>query len=199
MLKRRNRTTKRKRLAMLRKEIINRDEIERWLEVWFFPEYKGVKGFLGTQDVMFVGSNPSTGRFPSKYDVRPKMVVVWFYEQLRKHGFENAHITDLMKIRASGKEVDELFGNQSLFNEQLKFLMKEVEIVRPKMVVAMGNKCYNILKERVDIKIVKILHYSSTRFPKNKAKLASQMAKIAEMKKERRTHDRNKATADSRV
>ncbi len=55
-------------LKKLRKDIIEKYYINEWKEVWFFPSYNKVKGFLGTQDIIFLGLNPSYGHFPSKYD-----------------------------------------------------------------------------------------------------------------------------------
>lgn len=100
------RTKMKKRLSLLelRRKIVLKEEVEGWREVWFFPQYKGVKGFLGTQDIMFVGLAPSTGSFPSRSGD-------FLYEQLKEHGFGNAHITDIVKIRMLGSAVEEFLGN----------------------------------------------------------------------------------------
>lgn len=103
-------------------------------------EYKKVKGFLGTQDIMFLGLNPSYSHFPSNYDE-------YFYLQLRNNNFEDAHLTDLLKKRATKEEVDRLLENEKVVNEQIDFLIKEIEIIAPKMIVALGNRCFNTLKK----------------------------------------------------
>jgi hypothetical protein len=58
-------------LKRIRGEVIDKIYKEHWEEVWFFPEYKqvpGVKGFLGTDPILFVSINPSFGTFPSGPD-----------------------------------------------------------------------------------------------------------------------------------
>jgi len=92
------RTMMEKKLSLqeLRRKIVLKLEVDDWHEVWFFPPYNGLKGFLGTQDIILVGLAPSTGHFPSRYDRI-------FYEQLKKHGFGNAHITDIAKVRMPGR------------------------------------------------------------------------------------------------
>jgi hypothetical protein len=52
------------RLARLRARIVREVYLAEWRDVWFFPAFEGVRGWQGTQDIMFVGLNPSTGRFP---------------------------------------------------------------------------------------------------------------------------------------
>ena len=44
---------------------------------WFYPEYNGVKGYLGTSKLIFAGINPSYGQFPSK-------PVSFFYDAIAK-------------------------------------------------------------------------------------------------------------------
>jgi hypothetical protein len=48
---------------------IHRDCFKLDLEfksAWFFPEYKAIKGHLGTDKIIFVCPNPSLGQFSSK-------------------------------------------------------------------------------------------------------------------------------------
>ena len=170
------RTKMKKRLSLqkLRRKIVLKLEVDDWREVWFFRPYKGVKGFLGTQDIIFVGLAPSTGHFPSRYDR-------FFYEQLKKHGFANAHITDIVKVRMLGSAVEEFLGNQTAFDEQLRFLMKEIGIVAPKLIVGLGHRSYNLLEQKVKgYKLIELRHYSTLRFPKNRAKLVRGMRAVEE-------------------
>jgi len=60
-------------------------------EAWFYPEYEGVKGFSGIQDIIFLGLNPSSGVFPSEKDRV-------FYKLLKEKGLEYSHLTDLIKM-----------------------------------------------------------------------------------------------------
>ena len=170
------RTKMKKRLSLLklRRKIVLKEEVEGWREVWFFPPYKGVKGFLGTQDIIFVGLAPSTGSFPSRSGE-------FLYEQLREHGFANAHVTDLVKVRMVRTAVEEFLSNQTVFNEQLRFLMKEIGIVAPKLIVALGHRSYNLLEQYVKgYKLIELRHYSTLRFPKNRAKLIRGMRAVEE-------------------
>ena len=155
------RNNKRERLEELRREIIEEFFIKGFqgkrIDVWFYPEYNGVKGYLGTQDIAFVGSNPSCSCFPTPYD---KV----FYKALKYMRFENAHLTDVLKVRVKGEEVDEYFEDQDLLNRNLKYLSREFEIIRPKLVVAVGRRAEEILRKKFPrMRIHRIMHYSYLR------------------------------------
>jgi hypothetical protein len=111
--------SKLRRLRRLRKTIIQETYVDLWKDVWFYPSCMGVRGWEGTQDIMFVGLNPSTGRFPSKDDK-------FLYSQLMEHHFEAAHLTDLIKLRATGQEAQAWYKaitkNQIEEEEQFKLL-----------------------------------------------------------------------------
>jgi hypothetical protein len=130
-------------------KLMKREQIKR-ASTFFFPEHNNVKGFMGTGDIFFVGQKPSTGKFPTNKD---KL----FYRLLGKYGFANAHITDLIKTR--GKTVaqmakDELESNWSVFK-------KEIKILKPILIVAIGNDVYDNLKSLIKKSIlIKIMHYS---------------------------------------
>lgn len=165
---------KKQRLLRLRSDIIDKCYKEKWIDTWFFPEYKGVKGYLGTQNIIFIGLNPSYGQFPDKY-------CEFFYEQLKQNGFQNAHITDIVKIRQKNRSVNDLFTDKDVMKEQIDFLIKEFEIIKPKITIALGNRCYYELKKYFDrdLNIVKIRHYSSIRFPKNRRLFSQEIKKIS--------------------
>ena len=164
-------------LKKLRKDIIKKYYIDKWKEVWFFPSYNQVKGFLGTQDIIFLGLNPSHGYFPSKYDK-------FFYKELKKNNFEDAHITDLIKIKELNKKINELLEDKKILKEQVEFLIKEIKIINPRIIVILGRKCDELFRKNFpdeDIPIIKIRHYSSIRFPKNKNSFSKEMKKVKEM------------------
>jgi hypothetical protein len=143
-------------------------KFRRWYNIdpWFFPpnginKNNLVKGFLGTGDVVFVCMRPSTGTFPSPN-------VKQFYKLIENYGFQNAHITDLIKCRSKvkiekgkeEKEVENCFG----------YLLKELEIIyninkKLSLIVAVGNKTYNYLNKKLPQhykdRLVKITHYSA--------------------------------------
>lgn len=129
---------------------------------WFFPpnEEIGVMGFFGTGKTFIVCERPSTrGNIPSPADLS-------FYELLRNYGFENAHITDLVKCRGYAG---------GLFDEELEnclpYLEKEIEILKPNLIIAVGNSAYDVMTEHLrlgSIHLEKVTHYSYA-FRYNKA------------------------------
>ena len=151
---------KNKKLDDLRKEIIKEVCINKRIDAWFYPEQDGVKGWLGIQNIMFVGSNPSYNTFPSKS-------TNFFYDQLKKNKFKNAHLTDLIKIRAKNNEADMVIDKT--FNKQIKFFEEEINIIKPKLIVIMGGRAKRTLKKfnYKDKRFRYIYHYSSNGFPKN--------------------------------
>jgi len=189
---------KRKQLEKLRHKIIDRVCKKDWKDVWFYPDpehlpenwskdlekdkcpkYKKIKGFLGTQNLVFIGSNPSYNKFPTRY-------TDFFYEQLKINGFENAHLTDLIKIRLFNKDVKDKLNDKNIIDEQLEFLKEEFSIIKPKLIVILGvcrgwkgKKIKEILEENFrNTKIKDIYHYSSIRFPKNKVKFIKDMKNV---------------------
>lgn len=145
-----------KKLNSLRERIIKATK----KETWFYPGYSEVKGWLGVKDIMFVGPNPSCNKFPSKD-------TDFFYNQLKKNGFKDAHLTDPIKIRAKNNEADTVIGKT--FNEQIKFFKEEIDIIKPKLIVIMGDRAKKTLKKfnYEDKRFRHIYHYSTHGFPKN--------------------------------
>ena len=170
-------SSKKKQLSVLRKRIIDKYYTAQWKEVWFFPSDNEVKGFSGTQNIIFLGLNPSMGHFPSKAD---KLL----YEQLKKNGFQNAHLTDFIKTRLPNKKNNKLEDSLD-FKEQCSFLEKEIRIISPKMIVFLGEKVQRLflfkLKDRYpDITTDKIPHYAYRWAKRNKfkAKFSREMKRI---------------------
>ena len=134
---------------------------------WFFPPDKhGVKGFFGTSDVIFVCPRPSTGSFD---DPASKL----FYKLLRKYGFSKAHVTDIVKCRSkagtmSSKEIGNCFP----------FLMREKEILQPRIVIALGDNAYNEIRDHFR-NVKKILHYAAAYRWKKTEKLERQLEQIS--------------------
>lgn len=137
--------TQKKKVSLLK----FKEQIKEKL-TFFYPEYNGVKGFFGNGDVFFVCQKPSTGHFPSEKDK-------FFYNLLKKYGFKNAHITDLIKTR--GKVITSISKDE--FELNWSILEEEIEMLKPKLIVAVGNDAYNNLKYRIrEIRLVKIIHYA---------------------------------------
>jgi hypothetical protein len=125
--------------------------------VWFFPEYKGVKGYLGTDKIIFTGINPSYGRFPNK-------AVIFFYDCLKKYGFKNAHLTDIIKSRLTRRQSNQIKANTKILKIYLNWLKQELKIIDKDMkikIVAIGRDAYKILKENFRNQLIGLLrHYS---------------------------------------
>ena len=119
-------------LERIRDEVIDKIYKERWEEVWFFPEYKQVKGFLGTDPIFFVSINPSFGTFPDD-------PVKFYYQNLKCQGFGNAHLTGFFKVKRKNKDVKELLRNERLVKESKEILEKEIKALSPKLIVGVGK------------------------------------------------------------
>jgi len=124
---------------------------------WAFPERWGVKGFLGdgtvniselgkTIKIMFVSFRPSTvarswGEFPDPKSSRSQKISFenarFYYSCLKEYGFENAHLTDIIKCQ---KPVKAEVTPVELRNCVTKFLSKEIEIVKPDLIVTLGRE-----------------------------------------------------------
>jgi len=144
-------------LSRLRQRIIAELYVKQWHEVWFFPEKDGVRGWRGTGPIMFIGLNPSTGRFPSKADQV-------FYKCLDRNGLGNSHITDVFKVRATSREMRDNLSNKGLVRLHQKYLLKEIHLLNPHLLVALGHKTLSILKVWIpkgyQPRLIGIHHYS---------------------------------------
>jgi hypothetical protein len=131
--------TKQERLLKLTARIHDKC-FRKGREAWFFPKCSRVKGYLGTGKIAFSGINPSFGHFPSKGDE-------FFYKSLKKFGFENAHITDLIKHRLTNKEAKDLKIDSPLLLENLTWLKKELRILGNDVtIIAIGKKAHKLLR-----------------------------------------------------
>ncbi|MCH8901390.1 MAG: uracil-DNA glycosylase family protein [Chloroflexi bacterium] len=165
--------TKRQKLAEL-KTRIEQHFADR--QLWFFQDRSGrVAGYLGTELVMFVGQRPSTGQ--GGFSRLATDGASGFYSLLVEYGFADAHVTDLvedqMKVGIpSDEQVD----------RNWPFFQEELEIIRPKVVVALGGWVHWILEHRIEslIPIERIMHYSYRfiRPPEREKRLREDLARI---------------------
>lgn len=132
-------TTKQRRLRELRRRIVDDVYTSQWREVWFFPPLDGVKGWQGEQDIMFVGLNPSTGHFSPE---RPSM----FYDAIKHNNFTEAHVTDVIKERATANEARVLLRDPSCLRRHRGYFMEEVAILAPRLIVPVGEDAARVLK-----------------------------------------------------
>ena len=168
------RKIKTQKLLKLRSKVIDKIYKERWEEVWFFPSYKGVKGYLGIQDIIFLSINPSMGTFPSWVDKQ-------YYRQLKRQRFSNAHLTDVFKQRS--KDWRKLARDKKATAEAKIFLLEEIRIIKPKLIVLVGGKYkqfYSTLLSGVEIEKFTIRHYAFRYANKKKlrAKIRKEIKKV---------------------
>ena len=150
---------KKSELQKLRGAAIRKYFVQNWQEVWFFPSYEevpGVRGFMGTGPIFFVSINPSFGTYPSKPDL-------FYYRNLKKQGFQNAHLTDVFKVKCKNENVKALLENRNLLREMEEILKKEIAIVRPKVIVGVGlsyEKLYRHIFGKYNVTLLTIPHYA---------------------------------------
>ena len=127
-------------------------EIEETIKCnWLFPEQGPVRGFLGTGPIMFVAGRPSTGQFPDPRVQR-------FYDILADLNLADSHLTDVIKCRGKAEE-----GYPSDLAIHKRIFDQEIEIIQPRLVVALGDNAYLLLLFSLadrGIPIRKADHYS---------------------------------------
>ncbi|MCK4796451.1 MAG: hypothetical protein KAT05_03670 [Spirochaetes bacterium] len=182
-------------LLKLKKEIISTFVDKNHKKVWFYPncpkdkrlypkcpkDLKG-DGFEGTKDIIFIGLNPSTTEFPSHADV-------FLYQELLKHKLQNAHITDFLKIQMSNSKKNDFFDNihepkkKQIFQMNVKYLQKEINYLKPLIIVPMGKEVTKLTKLLCKIdentKIIPMMHYSNFRYPDRKREIQTEIEEIS--------------------
>ncbi len=109
---------------------------------WLFPSEPTIRGFLGDGDVFFVGDQPSTSPWPRTDRGRRA-----FYDGLEAAGLENAHLTDLVKSRAKAGALKH--GLPADFNDHVELFRRELDLLKPRRVVAVGHLSECLLRAYV--------------------------------------------------
>ena len=157
--------------AQVKQLEILRAEIETtFTDAWLFPTRGLVQGFLGNGPVMFVAERPSTASFNNK-------PAILLYSLLEKHGVSDAHLTDVIKTRGKGGQPypEDMAPHRHIFD-------REVEIVKPSIMIALGQKVYDLLQFSFagsGIKVKPVWHFSATRYGSAKADTFDQQIKEA--------------------
>jgi hypothetical protein len=113
--------------------------IESHSDWWRFPDEEVVQGFLGTDPIFIVGIRPSKSEWGPNHPHRR-----FFYDLLAGIGAANAHLTDIYKRRGHSNDVD--VESEKDFNDHLLLFRKEIEILRPTRIIAMGVESRNRLR-----------------------------------------------------
>lgn len=123
--------------------------------VFFFPavEEQGIAGYWGSGPIVFVADRPS--RPPAKHRAATRRFAGGLHDALTRHGFGNAHLTDLVKhYPGTGK------GRAALVELNWPYFLEELEIVDARIVVAVGSLVFSDLKRRLPIPVLRIPHYA---------------------------------------
>jgi Uracil DNA glycosylase superfamily len=123
---------------------------------WLFPSEGSVKGFLGTAPIFIVGDQPSTDEWSQEHPHRKL-----FYETLRNLGLANAHLTDLYKKRGLSNSLKQEIPSD--FQNHVNLFRNEMEIIRPKLIVALGQLAQRLLIQNLKewhLAIPRIWHFS---------------------------------------
>lgn len=154
---------------------ITQDLDHRGQRAWFFPSLDGVRGWEGTDPVFFVGLNPSAGRgtpFPSKADQL-------LYRSLAAHGFADAHLTDAVKAKATGKGIQVILADDEQRQQHRTWFLEEVRIIQPRLVVALAREVESLLRDWIaGIPLAYVPHYSWAKRWGKEARFTDAMAAI---------------------
>lgn len=118
------------------------EEIQSHKDWWLFPTQQPIQGFMGTGPVFIVGDQPSMSDWPCEHPNRQL-----FYGALAKVGLENAHLTDLYKRRGSCGQLKRDLPED--FKQHIRLFEKEIEILQPSLIVALGQLAQQLLIENV--------------------------------------------------
>lgn len=160
--------SKRQKLEELREKIKG-----RWPKAFLFPEHDGVQGFLGTSPVMLAAERPSTAK---EFSGPAKSLL---YPFLKEIGAGDGHLTDVIKTPA---RVGQPYPED--ITDHRRFFDLEIEIVQPSLIVAFGQKAYDLLQFSLagcGIKIREVWHYSyAGRWPGKREAWKTELRKVLE-------------------
>lgn len=109
---------------------------------WLFPTQDPIQGFMGTGSIFIVGDQPSKSEWPPEHPNRRA-----FYGHLEKIGLPNAHLTDLYKRRGECSSLRA--GLPDDFHDHVRLFRREIEILQPTRIVALGHLAYRLLKQHL--------------------------------------------------
>jgi hypothetical protein len=133
------------------------DSQEDW---WRFPTDGSVLGFMGDDPRWFiVGDQPSTSPWGPSHPSRRA-----FYGGLAALGAGGAHLTDLYKRRGRSGELSGRIPAD--FQQHLDMFMREVALIRPEKLIAIGQLAHDLLSAHLPElrpKLHQMWHFSYAR------------------------------------
>ncbi len=86
----------------------------------------------------------------------------FLYDHLFRRGFGNAHLTDAVKFRAANADARTLLRDSEVLTRNRAWLLEEVQIVQPDLIVAMGQQAFVLLQQWLPHhhRLRRIPHYS---------------------------------------
>jgi hypothetical protein len=121
---------------------------------WYFPAEieTGVQGFLGTGDIFIVGDQPSRDEWPYKHEHRRA-----FYDLLKSANAVDCHLTDFYKRRGVPGQLKDGFRPAD-FEKHLEVFRREVEILNPSTILAMGRISQRLLLN-AGFQVTYVMHF----------------------------------------
>ena len=112
---------------------------------WRFPCQESVRGFMGTDPIFIVGDQPSQSPWGPDHLNRQT-----FYGLLKEISGSNFHLTDLYKKRGEPEGLrrclpPELKPLPPDFSDHLTFFEREVAILKPNRIIALGGLAQALL------------------------------------------------------
>lgn len=124
--------------------------------VFFFKSVptQGVAGYWGAGPTVFVAERPT--RPSTKGRQATRAFANRFFDALKRHHFEDAHLTDLVKhFPGTG------LGMAALIDRNWPYFVEELSIVDAKIVVAVGQAVFEYVnKRRLEQELLLIPHYA---------------------------------------
>lgn len=148
------------------------DKNKEWGEIWlggiFLPTY-----YQHQYNVVFIGLQPSENLLRKPYlkflgNFNISSCDKRFQKQLIDFNFGGSYVTDIVKLQRPAKKRP----NEEEIRFFIPFLRKEIEIINPRIIVALGNEAYDILKnygKELDINKLKKVYHPAYRFKKKEA------------------------------
>ena len=129
------------------------DPHDRW---WTFPRQGPIEGFFGVRPLIVIGDQPSTASWPEAHPSRALL-----YGTLARLGVPDAHLTDVIKRRGRGSESRKSLPTD--FSVHVDLLRREIDIIQPFRIVALGVCAEQLLLEHlpeVREKVRRVWHFA---------------------------------------